>query len=328
MKRNLAAYAETWPIRGNFAIARGAKTEAGVVVVQLESEGNAGKGECVPYGRYGESVKSVLEQIEAVRHFIESGAEHAEILAAMAPGAARNAVDCCLWDLDAKCHGGPVHQRICANPPRPVVTAMTISLGEPEEMALQARSNASRPLLKVKLGGGDSDAERMHAVATAAPDSGIILDANESWREDNFRHLMLEAASVGARLIEQPLPAGEDQILGRVPHPVPVCADESAHVTADLEALLDRYDCVNIKLDKTGGLTEAITMRDHAHSLGFSVMVGCMVSTSLSMAPAVLLAQDVEFVDLDGPLILARDRPHGLRYSNSIVSPPQSELWG
>jgi L-Ala-D/L-Glu epimerase / N-acetyl-D-glutamate racemase len=328
MKIAVTASAETWPIRGSFKIARGAKTEAAVVTVRLQGEGFAGMGECVPYGRYNESIESVLAQIEEVRSLIESESQHTEIIARMKPGAARNAVDCAFWDIDSKRTGIPVHVKICARPPRPVTTALTISLGDPGEMALMARMHANRPLLKVKLGGDGGDSDRIHAVASAAPNSGIILDANESWRPRDIGRLLLEAARANVWLIEQPLPAGDDDILAKIPHPVPICADESAHTSADLEKLRGKYDCVNIKLDKAGGLTEALAMRDSAHRIGFSVMVGCMVATSLSMAPAVLLAQEAEYVDLDGPLILSRDRAQGLTYSTSTVSPLNAELWG
>jgi L-Ala-D/L-Glu epimerase len=326
-KIRLTAQSETWPIRGSFNIARGARTQADVVVCRIERNGRYGLGECVPYARYGETVESVLEQIHDARALVESGSDRMQIIEHMPAGAARNAIDCALWDLKAKLSGVPVHMLVCRNPPRPVDTAMTISLGDPEDMALQARRNAQRPLLKVKLG-GNGDIERIHAVATAAPGSKLIIDANESWTEENLPLLMREAASVRVALIEQPLPAGKDGFLAHIPHPVPICADESAHVTGDLAELRHLYDCVNIKLDKAGGLTEALTMREKAHELGFSVMVGCMVGTSLAMAPAVLLAQEAEFVDLDGPLILESDRPFPLSYSTSVVSPPSPKLWG
>lgn len=328
MKTDLTLSTESWPIRGAFRISRGEKTEANVVVCQLSRMGAAGRGECVPYARYGETLESVVDQIESVRTLVEAGHGREALASALPAGAARNALDCAWWDLEAKLTGVPVHRQVCRMAPRPVETAMTISLGHPEEMALAARAHANRPLLKVKLGGWPHDIDRIHAVAAAAPASRIILDANESWREENLAELMLEAARTRVALIEQPLPAGEDEILAHIAHPVPVCADESAHETSDLEALCPRYDCINIKLDKAGGLTEALAMREKAHALGFSVMVGCMVGTSLAMAPAILLAQEAEFVDLDGPLILAGDRRHGLAYSTTVVSPPERALWG
>ncbi len=327
MKTSLSLERETWPIRGAFTISRGSKTAADVIVCRLQREEAVGWGECVPYPRYGESIESVIDQIEAMRALIEQGCTHDEIDAAMPAGAARNAIDCALWDLEAKHTGRHVHALVCSAPPRPIATAVTVSLADPEEMALATRALAGRPVIKVKLG-GRGDADRMHAVRAAAPHARIILDANESWSEDDAHDLFLLAANLGIALIEQPFPAGEDDVLTRIPHPVPICADESVHTSADLDPLTGRYDCINIKLDKAGGLSEALRMRQRAHELGFSVMVGCMVGTSLSMAPAVLLAQEAEFVDLDGPLLLSRDRKHGLTYSSALVSPPSTAFWG
>jgi L-alanine-DL-glutamate epimerase-like enolase superfamily enzyme len=250
-----------------------------------------------------------------------------DLLDAMPAGAARNAVDCALWDLEAKMSGMAVADAIHALPLSALETAYTLSLAEPEAMAAQARTNAGRPLLKVKIG-GDNDMARIRAVTEAAPDSRIILDANEGWTDANIVENLAFAAEHGITLIEQPLPAGHDAILRHIAHPVPICADESVHEAKDLEALVGLYDAVNIKLDKSGGLTAALTLRDRARELGFEVMVGCMVGTSLAMAPAVLLAQGAEFVDLDGPLLLARDRQPGLVYEGSLVSPPDRMLWG
>ncbi|MEZ5791176.1 MAG: N-acetyl-D-Glu racemase DgcA [Nitratireductor sp.] len=327
MSAKLHFRTESWPIAGSFNISRGAKTSAEVIVCRIERNGVSGFGECVPYGRYGETIESVNEQLVAHAHIIEGGGDRNDLRTRMPAGAARNAIDCAIWDLEAKENGVEAHRLVCRHPPRPIPTAMTISLDKPEEMAANARLHAHRPLLKVKLG-GDGDEDRILAVTASAPEARIILDANESWREDNIHELMMVAAQARIALIEQPLPAGKDEILSRIPHPVPICADESVHVTEDLHKLTARYDAVNIKLDKAGGLTEAMHMLATAHELGYSVMVGCMVATSLSMAPAVLLAQQAEFADLDGPLILARDRPHGLSYSTSLVSPPSSRLWG
>jgi L-alanine-DL-glutamate epimerase-like enolase superfamily enzyme len=327
MTRELTVEHESFPIAGRFTIARGSKTSAEVLTCTIRENGHVGRGECVPYARYGETLESVQAQIEEARRAILDGAGREDLLHLMPAGAARNAIDCALWDLEAKRDGRPVHQRACIMPPRPVPTAVTISLGDPEEMADQARAVAFRPLLKVKVGTAD-DTARIHAVASVAPRSRIILDANEGWSEANLRTHLLVAAEFHIALIEQPLPAGSDEILGQIPHPVPICADESIHTEDELEGLLGRYDAVNIKLDKTGGLTAALRLRDRARELGFGVMVGCMVGTSLAMAPAVLLAQDADFVDLDGPLLLARDRVPGLRYSGALVSPPESALWG
>lgn len=323
----LSVARETYPIAGTFRISRGAKTEAEVIAVTLTHGSIIGRGEAVPYARYGETVDDVLELVASL------GDQHHDTqalcgkIAALSPGAARNALDCAIWDLNAKLSGRRTHRLVCEEPPRPVHTAMTISLDSPEKMADDARRYSSRTLIKVKLGGPD-DIQCMHAVTANAPQSRIIIDANEGWTGDRLHEMLRESARLRIALIEQPLPAGEDAILAEIPHPVPICADESAHTSADLKALVGRYDVINIKLDKTGGLTEALQMRRMARDLGFGVMVGCMVGTSLAMAPAVLLAQDADYVDLDGPLLLARDREHGLNYGMDTVSPPDRELWG
>ena len=258
---------------------------------------------------------------------IEDGCGRDALLGLLPAGAARNALDCALWDLEAKLSGASVASRVCAAAPAAIVTAYTLSLGTPEAMAAQARDNAGRPVLKVKIG-GEGDIERIRAVVEAAPHSRIILDANEGWTDANVAENLAVAAELGVALIEQPLPAGRDAILRSIAHPVPICADESVHTAADLPALVGLYDAVNIKLDKAGGLTAAIELRDAARAAGFSIMVGCMVGTSLAMAPAVLLAQGAEFTDLDGPLLLARDRSPALAYHGSLVSPPEPALWG
>jgi L-alanine-DL-glutamate epimerase-like enolase superfamily enzyme len=245
----------------------------------------------------------------------------------MEAGGARNSIDCALWDLEAKLSGRSVSDLLGWKAPKALVTAYTLSLGSPESMAEQARKQAHRPLLKIKLG-TDDDESRLRAVAAAAPSSRLIVDANEGWTSDNIVKCLDIAAECGVMLIEQPLPASDDSMLANVPHKVPICADESVHVSADLERLTGLYDAVNIKLDKAGGLTESIRLRDRAVEMGFSIMVGCMVGSSLAMAPAVLLAQDAEFVDLDGPLLLARDRDPALRYDGSTVLPPEPRLWG
>lgn len=327
MKRDLAVQTERYPLASAFVISRGSKTEAEVLVCTVSEGAGRGVGECVPYARYGETMDSVAAAIESVRGAIADGAGRHDLLDLLPPGAARNALDCALWDLECKVTGRRAHMEACNMPPRPIPTAMTITLGSVEEMAAQARAHSQRPLLKVKVGTED-DSARIHAVASAAPNSRIILDANEGWTEDNIRRHMVVAAEFRVALVEQPLPQGRDGMLRDIPHPVPVCADESVHTAEDLEDLLGLYDAVNIKLDKAGGLTAALRLRDRAHELGFGVMVGCMVGTSLAMAPAVLLAQEADFVDLDGPLLLARDRQPALLYSGSLVSPPQPALWG
>ncbi|WP_256750392.1 N-acetyl-D-Glu racemase DgcA [Mesorhizobium sp. Mes31] len=327
MARVISVEAERFPIAGTFTISRGSKTEAEVITCMISEDGHAGRGECVPYKRYGETMDGVRDAIEAMRDRIAGGISRTALLDAMPAGAARNAIDCALWDLEAKISGTPVAAAIGAVPLSGLETAYTLSLGEPEAMAAQARANAARPLLKVKIG-GDNDIARIHAVRQAAPDSRIILDANEGWTDDNIVANLAFAAEQGIALVEQPLPAGHDGILRHIAHPVPICADESVHEAKNLAALVGLYDAVNIKLDKSGGLTAALVLRDRARELGFSIMVGCMVGTSLAMAPAVLLAQGADFVDLDGPLLLARDRVPSLVYRGSLVSPPDTALWG
>lgn len=327
MRRTLTSATETFPIAGGFTISRGTKTEAAVVTCRITADGHTGWGECVPYARYGESLDSVLAEIAAATAAVEAGASRDELRRIMRAGAARNAVDCALWDLEAKLSGTPVSSTINATPPQPLTTAYTISLGEPEVMAAQTARHADRALLKVKVGTPD-DATRIRAVRASAPKSRIILDANEGWTAETLAYHLAICAEAGISLIEQPLPAGRDEALAQVERVVPVCADESVHLATDLAALTDRYDAINIKLDKAGGLTEALDLRAEAARLGLQVMVGCMVGSSLAMAPAVLLAQGADFVDLDGPLLLARDREPGLRYEGSLVFPPDSILWG
>lgn len=327
MPAQLQVTTESFPIAGSFTISRGSKTEAKVVTCTISDGAFSGVGECVPYKRYGESIEGVLADIKEMAGAISDGMDRLALQTAMKPGAARNAIDCALWDYEAKRSGLSVASQILHEPPKSLVTAYTISLGDAETMAESAKQNAHRPLLKIKLG-TDDDESRMRAVRDAAPNSRIIVDANEGWNNDNIeRHLEI-AASLNVSLIEQPLPAGKDEILSRINRVVPICADESVHSTADLEKLRDRYDAINIKLDKTGGLTEALLMKQEAMRLGYTIMVGCMVGTSLAMAPAVLLAQDTEYADLDGPLLLARDRTPALTYEGSLVNPPERSLWG
>ncbi|MFZ1960034.1 MAG: N-acetyl-D-Glu racemase DgcA [Methylovirgula sp.] len=323
----LSVKVERFPIAGSFVIARGAKTEASVVVAALEADGLRGRGECVPYGRYGESIESVRDAMESVRPAIEAGAGRIDLQRLLGRGAARNALDCALWDLEAKRRGVRVCELAGLAPPVPLITAFTISLGTPEGMAAAASAAHGRPLLKLKLGGA-GDPQRLAAVRAAAPDARLIADANESWSEQDLIANLEACAEHGVALIEQPLPAGEDAILAKIAHPVPICADESCHDRADLAALRDRYEAVNIKLDKAGGLTEALALVAAAERHGFDVMIGSMVGTSLGVAPALLLAGKAKFVDLDGPLLLAKDRPGGLLYEGSLVHPPEPALWG
>jgi L-Ala-D/L-Glu epimerase len=331
MAQTLSIRVETWPIAGRFTIARGSRTEAQVVVAEVTGNGHTGRGECVPYARYGESTDSVKAALESVSGEIAKGLRREDLQRLMKPGAARNALDCALWDLEAKTAGRRAWDLIGLPAPEPVITAFTISLGTPQEMAEAAEKAADRKLLKIKLGGDDSiggDPERLSAVRRAAPRTELIVDANEGWTPANLQENIRACAEAGVSLIEQPLPDAADLLLESIARPVPICADESVHDRAGLAGLRGRYDAVNIKLDKTGGLTEALALAAEAESLGFSIMVGCMVGTSLAMAPALLLASRARFVDLDGPLLLARDRPEGLFYEASRVHPPLQGLWG
>jgi L-alanine-DL-glutamate epimerase-like enolase superfamily enzyme len=325
----LSVTVERWPIAGAFTISRGAKTQAVVVVAELSGARARGRGECVPYARYGESVENVTAAIEALRPRLEAGLTRAELQQAMPAGAARNALDCALWDLEAKHSDRPVHALAGLAAPRACTTAFTISLAAPEAMAAAAAKSAARALLKVKLGGGDgADGARIAMVRAAAPRATLIVDANEGWRADDLEANLAACAQAGVALVEQPLPDGGDAALAAIARPIPVCADESAHDRASLARLAGKYDAVNVKLDKAGGLTEALAMTAEAQRRGFAVMAGCMVATSLAMAPAMLVAQGARYVDLDGPLLLAKDRPEGLVYRDSLVEPPSPALWG
>ncbi|HZP76342.1 MAG TPA: N-acetyl-D-Glu racemase DgcA [Pseudolabrys sp.] len=324
---SLKVAVERWPIAGSFTISRGAKTEAVVVTAEVSDGAARGQGECVPYPRYGESPEGVAAAIEAMAPALKDGLTRDALQGAMPAGAARNALDCALWDYAAKCSGRRVHELAGLPPPQPLVTAYTISLGEPAAMAKAATQAADRALLKVKLG-APGDGERIAAVRRAAPKATLVVDANEGWTADNLAENIAACARAGVQLIEQPLPASADDALANIARPIPICADESVHDRASLTALVGRYDAVNIKLDKTGGLTEALAMRADAERLGFAVMVGCMVATSLSMAPALLVAQGTQFADLDGPLLLVRDREGGLRYAGSMVELTSFALWG
>ncbi|GGF59614.1 dipeptide epimerase [Azorhizobium oxalatiphilum] len=295
-------------------------------MAQLSAGDAVGRGECVPYARYGETVEETVATLERLAGAVAGGLDRAALQSALPAGAARNALDCAFWDLEAKATNRRVAERIGLPTPKSVITAYTLSLDSPEAMAKAARA-ANRPLLKLKLG-AEGDAERLAAIHAAAPQSRLIVDANEGWTDETVAARMAVCAAAGVELIEQPLPAGNDGILARIPRPVPVCADESVHDRAGLAALRDRYDAVNIKLDKTGGLTEALALAQEARTHGFRIMVGCMLASSLAMAPAILLAQDAEVVDLDGPLLLARDRSPGLRYEGALAYPPAPELWG
>ena len=327
-RRNLALSVERWPIAGGFSIARGSKHEAVVVVATVREGAHQGRGECVPYAHYGESLEGVVARIEGCAGAIAAGAGRSELQGLLPAGAARNALDCALWDLEAKLSGRSVAQLAGLPALKPVETALTISLAGPEAMAAKAAAAAMRfPLLKLKLGGA-GDADRLATIRRAVPGARLIVDANEAWEEQDLEGLLEVAASVRVELVEQPLPVGHDGLLECIARPVPVCADESVHERNSIGAIARRYDAVNIKLDKTGGLTEALATVAEARAMGLKLMVGCMVGTSLAMAPALLLAQDADWVDLDGPLLLGRDREPGLAYAGGKVFPPPPELWG
>jgi L-Ala-D/L-Glu epimerase len=324
---SLAVRAERWPIAGTFTISRGSKTEAEVVVAELTDGAVRGRGECVPYARYGESVAGVADAIAALAPAFAAGLNRDGLQRALPAGAARNALDCALWDYEAKCRGFPVHSLAGLQAPRPLVTAYTISLAAPDAMATAAKAAAHRPLLKVKLG-GDGVAERIAAVRAAAPAAMLIVDANEAWQADDLAAHLSACAAAGVALVEQPLRASDDVALATIRRIIPVCADESVHDRASLAELVGKYDAINIKLDKTGGLTEALDLAAEAERLGLVLMVGCMIATSLSIAPAMLVAQHARVVDLDGALLLAKDRPDGLRYDDNQVYPASPALWG
>lgn len=306
-----------------FTISRGSKTEAQVLTVRISRGGFTGRGECVPYARYGETRASVRAEIEA----LPEGITRTALQSALPPGAARNAVDCALWDLESKLAGKRVWEVAGLAAPRPMVTAYTLSLALPDAMREAAALNAHRPILKLKLGTPD-DMPRLEAVRQGAPRARIIIDANEGWTPEVYADLAPHLQRLGVELVEQPLPAGADDMLAEIARPVPVCADESCFDRASLAGLKGKYDVVNLKLDKTGGLTEGLFTRDLARAMGFQVMVGCMVGSSLAMAPAVILAQGAAWTDLDGPLLLAEDRPHPLWYDGEGVHPSDANLWG
>jgi L-alanine-DL-glutamate epimerase-like enolase superfamily enzyme len=318
---------ESWPITGTFTISRGSKTVADVVVVTLKRNGHKCWGEAVPYPRYNETVAQTLTALNAYASAIAALKSRGEIAKLDLPFAARNALDCAMWDLEAKESGAPVWQLAGLPQPQAVTTAFTISLDTPDAMAKAAATAASRPLLKVKLG-RDGDRERLQAVREAAPKTRLIIDANEGWNAANIEEMLSLCTSHGVELVEQPLPASNDEALRIIKRPVLVCADESAHGPESLEKLVGKYDAVNIKLDKTGGLTPALALAKAAQAQGFKIMVGCMAATSLAMAPAFLLAHFADYVDLDGPLILARDREPAITYEGSLMQPPPRALWG
>jgi len=317
---------KSWPIRGSFTISRGSKTQADVIQVKISDNGVMGRGECVPYARYNETIDSTLTELESVLPVLKKGVTREALQDLLPPGAARNAVDCALWDLECK----QKQQRIwdnLATSHDALLTAFTLSLDSPENMKKAAVENAFRPLLKLKLGGGE-DLARVAAVREGSPNAKIILDANEAWTPELYNVLVPELVKLGVAMIEQPFPVGMDHVLETLPRPIPICADESCHDRESLGEIIGRYDMINIKTDKTGGLTEALALKNQAEQAGLQIMVGCMLSSSLSMAPAFIVAQGVDIVDLDGPLLLSEDIEHGFEFNNNHMMPFSTELWG
>lgn len=328
MPRMLSVSRDAWPLASVFRISRGARTVSEVIVAEISDGAVVGRGECFPYARYGESLDSVEAQIRSAAEAIAGGAGREELLSVLPAGAARNAVDCALWDLEAKQAGSRAWILAGLPDPEPVTTVFTLGVDTPDVMAEKAAENKDRPRLKLKMTGDGSDLERVRRIHEAAPNTSLVVDANEGWTIEQYLEVAPKLAALGVEMIEQPLPASDDAALAGVERAVPVCADEACHDTASLASLAGKYDMINIKLDKTGGLTEALRLRDAALAEGFGVMVGCMIGTSLAMAPGILVAQGARVVDLDGPLLLAKDREPGLTYHGSVIQPPPAALWG
>ncbi|MEM6548040.1 MAG: N-acetyl-D-Glu racemase DgcA [Pseudomonadota bacterium] len=321
---SLEAEAVTFPLASAFSISRGTSTESVVIECRLTAGGITGRGECFPYARYDETIESVMAELQGLS---TDGLDRVTLADRLPPGAARNAVDCALWDLEAKSTGKRVWELAGLPAPGPVLTVYTLGLDTPEAMRAKAAENAHRPLLKIKLGGA-GDIDRLRAVRAGAPDARIVIDANEGWDAPTYAEIAPKLLDLGVEMVEQPLPAADDAALGEIERPLPVCADESCHDRATLTGLAGKYDMVNIKLDKTGGLTEALALRDAAMQAGYKIMVGCMIGSSLAMAPGVLVAQGATVTDLDGPLLLAQDRTMGLTYDAAGVHPSAPDLWG
>jgi len=322
----IEAKEEVWPLKQPFRISRGSRTEARVVVVTVTEGQRSGRGEAVPIKRYNQSVASVLDQVESITG--EKNLDRDRIQELLPAGAARNALDCALWDLEARISGKRVWELADIRMIPEIETSFTIGLDTPEKMRESACAALSRPVLKLKLGGDDVDLARVQTVRSNAPNTRLLIDANESWSSEHYRKIVPALKQLGVELIEQPFPADSDDILEKLDHPIPVCADESCHTSNDLLRLKSRYEAINVKLDKTGGLTEALRLCQRARQDGFKLLIGCMVGTSLSMAPARLLASAADYVDLDGPLLLARDRDHAISYQNGRIGVPPRKLWG
>jgi len=319
---------EQWPVRGVFRIARREATETDVLVVTLLDEDHVGCGECGPIIRYGETVETCRAQIEAIRTTVEEGITQAELATLLPPGGARNAMDCALWDLEAKKAGQPIWEVAGLPEPMPITTAFTISVDTPDKVLEAAEAAAFMPLLKLKLAGDNDDITRVRAVRAGAPGARLIVDANEAFTAKSLEELLPSLAALHVEMVEQPLPAGGDDALKSIDSPIPICADESCHMDEDLVTLAEKYQAINIKLDKTGGLTAAFDLAERAQAAGLDIMVGCMLGTSLAMAPAFLVARRARWVDIDGPLLLERDREPGLVYADGIVFPPTPDIWG
>jgi len=323
----LSAKSESFPIEGSFTISRGSKTQVDVVIVEINDGEHTGRGECVPYARYGESIDSVIELIMSLEGDVKNGLNRKSLQSKLPSGAARNALDCAFWDLESKQKNTRAWDLAGIADMKTLTTAYTLSLETPEKMRASAEKNADRPLLKLKLG-GVGDIQRVQAVRIGAPNARLIVDANEGWTAESYQELVPKLHELGVEMIEQPFPAGDDEILKTLDRPIALCADESCHDRESLKDIIGKYDMINIKLDKTGGLTEAFALKEEAEANGLSIMVGCMLATSLAMAPAILVAQDTAIVDLDGPLLLAKDRENALRFDESELFPPEPELWG
>src|SRR5438093_9057982 len=322
----IEAKEEIWPLKQVFRISRGSRSEARVIVVAVTDGQHTGRGEAVPIARYNQSVASVLEQIESIKG--EKDLNRPQLQTLVPSGEARNALDCALWDLEAKKSGKRVWELTNLEMKSGVETSFTISLDTPEKMGAAAKAKASAPILKLKLGGNKLDLARVEAVRKAAPAARLLIDANESWSSEHYREIVPALKGLSVELIEQPFPADADEALETFDHPIPVCADESCHTIADLSRLTSRYEVVNVKLDKTGGLTEGLRLCERARESGFKLLIGCMVCTSLGIAPARLLASAADYLDVDGPILLARDREYGLVYRNGKIGVPSRELWG
>jgi L-alanine-DL-glutamate epimerase-like enolase superfamily enzyme len=323
---SITAHEETWPLRETFRISRGSRTEAQVIAATVSDGRYTGRGEGVPIRRYNQTPDSVLAQIESIKRQTKLNRETLQSL--LPPGAARNAMDCAFWDLEAKQSGKRVWELAGIPTVSEVATSFTISLNAPEKMGETATAHANAPILKLKLGGDDLDLARVEAVRRAAPQARLLIDANESWSPEHYSDVAPKLKQLGVELIEQPFPAGADDVLSKLDHPVAICADESCHTAEDLPRLKNLYEVINVKLDKTGGLTEALRLCEKARANGFKLLIGCMVGTSLGMAPARLLASNADFTDLDGPLLLARDQDHPLQYIDGRIGLPSAELWG